>query len=135
MKGSKIISTLVALTMVMAAVVVINNLTDFKLVENTEAYPGIDAWEGNGTISTATNILNTSTDELYYNAEPSIQVNASTGYSWASGTNYYLYYPVYNNNNLTWVKYDDGGTTDIAPYITPNPASGSSKTTFGSDNL
>ena len=122
MRGRKIISTIVAITMIFSAMVVLNQLTDFKFVETTSAYPGINAWEGNGTIAAPNgDVLNTSTSELVYDPDTPVAIYVNGSLNWS--TTYYLYYPVYYGNygdtsyNLTWKKYVSTDPSYIDPEI------------------
>lgn len=136
MRGRKIISTLVAVTMLFSAMVVLNQLTDFKFVEQAGAVPGIDEWEGSGSINTS-DILTTSTVNLVYDPDTAVEISVNQSANW-SGT-YYLYYPVYSGKstaaggsgayNLTWKKYiGEGGA--LIPQINAS----NSDYTFGDSN-
>jgi hypothetical protein len=81
MKTNKMLATLVAVLMIMSTLVVLNNVTDFKLVEKASATtPGYDAW-GNATT------------DITYGDNVRVRFN-TTGMS--AGGPYYLYKPIYN---------------------------------------
>jgi len=105
MKGKKIMATLVVLAMVFSTIVVLNKVTDIKIVEEASATTlGIDLWEWDG--SADNQFLNTSLDNIYYDNTLDIYFNGS---QLTSGTSYYLYYPIYSWSagtfNTTWRRY------------------------------
>jgi len=135
MKGKKMLTILVVIAMIASTMIVVNELTNIKIFpEPAKATPGIDAWEGNGTINaTGNDVLNTSSTYLeylntYINTN-GITVNGSA--TWVAATTYYLYYPVYvgkyggDDYSLTWAKYmgdPDDTYGAVAPEIQPRPA-------------
>jgi hypothetical protein len=92
MKGKKIMSTLVVLTMVLSTLVVLNQL---NIIKEASAYtPGVDSW-GNAT-----------TNLEYGVSYSAVYVNSS---KWSGAGPFYLYYPTYrsggtggNANEFTW---------------------------------
>lgn len=128
MKGNKIVSTIVALTLIFSAVVVLNTMTEFKFVEEARATtPGVDVFSGNGSIAVThpDELLNTSTSTLKYDPDTAVTIQVNGSISTWSGV-YYLYYPVYSGKsvlsggsasyNLTWRKYEGSGTGSV-PHI------------------
>jgi hypothetical protein len=92
MKGKKIMSTLVVLTMVLSTLVVLDQLNVIK--NASAATPGLTAW-GDAT-----------TDIVYGVSYSNVYVNSS---AWAGTAPFYLYYPTYrsggtggNANEFTW---------------------------------
>ena len=104
MKGKKIMATLVVIAMVFSTIVVLNKVTDIKIVEEASATTlGIDQWTWDSADS---RFLNTSLDNIYYDNTLDIYFNGS---QLTSGTSYYLYYPIYSWStgtfNTTWRRY------------------------------
>ena len=121
---NKTINTIIVILLLLTAAFVYPTTSQYEeLVIKT---PGIDIWEGGGYLINATvsnNILETDTDDIYYNQTLDIEVNSS--FDW-SEEYYFLWYPVYTGDigtpyNLTWEKW--------------TPTSGPSPTVGGTDYI
>ena len=138
MKGKKTLTILVAIAMVASTMIVLNKITDFRMIEEACAStPGVDAFGD-------------ATDDLVYDttyAQNVIKINTS---SWIVGPERcYLYFPTYTcsgaagypADSFSWdgpYKGDDGITqlyVDPTGGSTDNLATGSNGVTFNRSGM
>jgi hypothetical protein len=126
----------VVVALILSTLMVINTTMaeTYEAMQTYNQIPGVNMWEGCSRKNVGagapinTSVLNTSTQNLYYDNTVNINVNGSL--IWA--TTYYLYFPVYSGTdgtsyNLTWRRW--------YPDIGPSPTIDSTDRTFENVHL
>jgi hypothetical protein len=121
---NRLLAILVVVALLLSTLIVINTTMaeTYEAMQTYNKVPGVNMWAGcsNKTVGNGapvnTSVLNTSTENLYYDNTLNINVNGSLGWS----TTYYLWFPVYKGGlgetyNLTWRKWKP--TEGPAPTI------------------
>ncbi len=135
---NRLLAILVVVALLLSTLIVINTTMaeTYEYIEDNNLIPGFNVWAGcsDSTVGSGkantTSVLNTSTENIYYDKTLSIKVNGSL--DWSSGP-YRLYYPVYKGTsatsdyNLTWKLW--------YPSIGPPPEVDTGDYTFENVNL
>ena len=141
MIGRKILAMVIAMTMVLSAMVIMNEVTNIHIGfvgEPASAWitPGIHSREGSGSLNIGSNVLNTSTGSLYYMSSIR-EIEANGNLNWNTSRTYHLYYPIYTGQYggdsyvLTWAKYEGYGSGAYAPEIISSATGTLSDDNFG----